>query len=329
MEKLIAQFPKHISDALEIARNTTFNKIASGKFTNVVICGMGGSGIGGKMVLQWFLKEAKVPITLAQSYKVPGFVNRNTLVIASSYSGNTEETISAVEDALVKGATIVGVCSGGKLYKFCQQHQFDVVKIPGGNPPRSMLAFSVVQLVNILAVAGVIEKGILTKIDRCRQLLNKELIQIKETAKDVAKFCFNKQVVIYTSSDNESIGIRCRQQFNENAKQLSWHHVIPEMNHNELVGWEGGDDHYAALFIKSQFLSERNVLRFKLSAEVIGSKTNHIMELNPKGDSVFEETFYLIHIIDWASIYLARHNNKEPLEIEVIDFLKGSLEKTQ
>lgn len=327
MEKLIAQFPKHISDALEIARDISFNKIAPGKFTNVVICGMGGSGIGGEMISQWFSQEAQVPISLVQSYQVPGFVDSKTLVIGSSYSGNTEETLSAIEDALEKGATIAGVCSGGKLYKFCKEHQFDVVKVPGGNPPRSMLAFSVVQLVNILAVAGIIEKEALSKIDHCRHLLNKELIQIKETAKELADFCKNKQVIIYTSSDNESIGIRCRQQINENAKQLCWHHVIPEMNHNELVGWGGGDDRYAVLFLKSQFLSERNNLRFKLSAEVIGSKTKHLMEINPKGDSIFEETFYLIHIIDWASIYLARHNNQDPVEIEVIDFLKGSLEK--
>lgn len=327
MEKLIAQFPKHISDALEIARDTVFNKIVPGKYTNVVICGMGGSGIGGKMISQWFSQQALVPITIVQSYEVPGFVNDKTLIIGSSYSGNTEETMSAIEDSLKKGATIVGVCSGGKLYKFCQQHQFDVVRVPGGNPPRSMLAFSVVQLVNILAEAGIIEKEALSKIDRCRHLLNKELIPIKKTAEKLADFCKNKQVVIYTSSDNESIGIRCRQQLNENAKQLCWHHVIPEMNHNELVGWGGGDDRYAALFIKSQFLSDRNKLRFELSEEIIRSKTSHLMEINPKGDSIFEETFHLIHIIDWASIYLARHNNQDPVEIEVIDYLKGSLEK--
>ena len=194
--------------------------------------------------------------------------------------------MSYSQDALEKGATIAGVCSGGKLYKFCKEHQFDVVKVPGGNPPRSMLAFSVVQLVNILAVAGIIEKEALSKIDHCRHLLNKELIQIKETAKELAEFCKNKQVIIYTSSDNESIGIRCRQQINENAKQLCWHHVIPEMNHNELVGWGGGDSSIAPVFFVSQFLSDRNKLRFELNIDAIGRKTTNIFSVQGKGNTL-------------------------------------------
>src|SRR5690554_8231951 len=108
------------------------------------------SGIGGKMVSQLFADQAKLPIVLNQNYSIPAFVNENTLVIGSSYSGNTEETLAAVNSAHEKGATIVCVSSGGDLIQFCKLNNYDYIRLPGGNPPRSMLAFSAVQLINIL-----------------------------------------------------------------------------------------------------------------------------------------------------------------------------------
>ena len=327
MEKLVAQFPKHIADAIVIAKESSFDQISSKDYSNIVVCGMGGSGIGGKLVAKWFENEAKVPIVLVQEYAVPAFVGKNSLVIGSSYSGNTEETMSAIKHAHSKGATICGITSGGELFKFCKENNYEVVKVPGGNPPRAMLAFSVVQLINILAKANIISKESLEKVDRCRHLLNKELIEIKDKARSLAEFAYKKQLITYSSASNEAIALRCRQQINENAKQLSSHNVIPEMNHNELVGWAGGSDDFATLFLSSQFLSERVKLRFEINKKIIGDKTPHIMELVPKGDSEIEETFYLIHIIDWASVYLAEKNKVDVVEVKVIDYLKGELSK--
>lgn len=327
MEKLIAQFPKHISDALTAARETAFVSLNKADFENVVICGMGGSGIGGRLIAQWFSGECSVPITLVQDYQVPSFVSNKTLVIGSSYSGNTEETICAIEDAIRKGATIVAISSGGELIKICKENNFEYAKLPGGNPPRSMLAFSVVHLVNIFSQAKLISADSLDKINRCRHLLNNELIDIKSTAKKLASFSKGKQLVIYSSNQHEGVCVRLRQQFNENAKQLCWHHVLPEMNHNELVGWGGGNDKFAVLFIQGRDMNEQLKLRFALTKEVVGKKTEHILELNAKGSSLIEETFYLIHAIDWASIYLAEFNQQDPMEIKVIEYLKSELEK--
>jgi glucose/mannose-6-phosphate isomerase len=327
MEKLIAQFPKHISDALATANGIDYKSLKNSSFSNVVICGMGGSGIGGGLVSRWFSDTCSVPITLVQDYQVPLFVNEKSLVIGSSYSGNTEETICAIEDAIRKQATVIGISSGGELIKICKDHNFEFAKVPGGNPPRSMLAFSVIHLVHVLAQAKLIESDSLQKIARCRHLLNSELIQIKSTAKLLADFSFKKQVNIYSPVQHEGASIRLRQQFNENAKQLCMHHIIPEMNHNELVGWEGGNDDFAVVFIKGQQMNKRVRLRFELSKEIIGRKTKHIFELEAKGTSLIEESFYLIHIIDWASIYLAELNNVNPIEIKAIEYLKSSLEK--
>jgi len=328
MDKLVAQFPKQINDAEHIAAETTLSFYENKSFQNVVICGMGGSGFGGRMVAQWFKHECKVPITLIQSYTVPGFVNENTLVIGSSYSGNTEETLAAVKEAENKGATIVGITSGGNLAHLCKEKNYDFIKVPGGNPPRSMLAFSVVQLILILSKANLIPADSLKRLSKCRHLLNGELMTIKQKAKELADHVFQKQCILYGDTDLEPVVIRARQQFNENSKQLCWHHVIPEMNHNELVGWGGGNDHYAPVFFVSQFLSERNQLRTQLCQEVIGDKTPHVMTIQGKGNSLIEESFYFIHIIDWASLYLAALNKVDPIEIKVIDFLKNSLSKS-
>lgn len=328
MDKLVAEFPKQINDAEQIAAKATLTFHQKKSFENVVICGMGGSGFGGMMVAQWFKHECKIPIQLIQSYTVPGFVNENTLVIGSSYSGNTEETLSAVKEADTKGATIIGITSGGDLAHLCKEQHYDFIKVPGGNPPRSMLAFSVVQLILILSKASVIPANSLQRLSKCRHLLNGELITIKEEAKKLANHIFQKQCILYGDTDLEPVVIRARQQFNENSKQLCWHHVIPEMNHNELVGWGGGSDHFAPVFFVSQFLSERNLLRTKLCREVIGEKTAHVMSIQGKGSSLIEESFYFIHIIDWASLYLAELNKVDPIEIKVIDYLKGSLSKS-
>lgn len=327
MEKLIAQFPKHISDALEIANGYDFKSLSNVQISNVVICGMGGSGIGGRLVKEWFADTAKTPITLVQDYEIPAFVNEKSLVIASSYSGNTEETLTAIKAAAKKGATIVGITSGGELLKFCQANNYGVVKVPGGNPPRAMVAFSVIQLINILAGASVLANDALQLIEGCKTLLTKELVSIKNQAKELAKFAHKKHLIIYSPTNLEGVAIRCRQQVNENAKQLCWHHVIPEMNHNELVGWAGGTADHAVLYFDSNFLNERNRLRYKLNQEIIGQKTPHNLVITPKGNTIIEEAFYLIHMIDWASVYLSEMNEVDAVEVRVIDYLKKELAK--
>lgn len=327
MDKLIAQFPKQIADAIEIAKNASLSFEEGKVFDNVVICGMGGSGIGGKMVTRLYAQQANVPIILVQDYTIPAFVNEKTLVIASSYSGTTEETLTAIKSAEEKGATIVGVSSGGDLMRLCENKKYNFIRLPSGNPPRSMLAFSLVQLIHILSEAKIIKENAIDDLLSCRSLLNAELITIKKQAKILAQHFCQKQGVIYADTDSESVAIRARQQFNENSKQLVWHHVIPEMNHNELVGWAGGSDHFAVVFFESQFLLDRNKLRFELSKEIIGKVTPNILTIEGKGKTLIEEHFYFIHIIDWASIFLSELNDCDAVEVNVIDHLKGNLNK--
>lgn len=327
MEQLVAQFPKQIADAIEIALKSALSFDVNKKFDHVVICGMGGSGMGGQMVCKLFASQSPIPIVLVQDYELPAFVNEKSLVIGSSYSGSTEETLSAMKEAIKRNSTIIGISSGGELIQLCKDHQFDYIRLPGGNPPRTMLAFSLIQLMHILSRAKIIDQNAIEKAKSCRYLLNSELITIKDEAKRLAQHLFEKQGVLYSDVGSEPVLTRAQQQFNENSKQLVWHNVVPEMNHNELVGWGGGNDHYAVVFFESQFLSQRTQLRIRLSKEIIGEKTKNMISIEGKGKSLMEEYFYFVHIVDWASLFLAELNQRDPFEIKVIDYLKSALKK--
>lgn len=326
MDKLIAAFPQNIVDALKIAGEANFKKPAN-EIHNIVICGMGGSGIGGKLVSQWVQDELSIPVLFFQDYDLPKFVNKHSLVIGSSYSGNTEETLACAEQALERGAHIVGVCSGGKLESFCKENNLDYVIVPGGNPPRSAVAFSVIQIVNLLEKLGFISGDSLGEIEKGRALILSEEENIHAEAKKLAHFLKDKVIAIYASSQYEAVAVRARQQFNENGKLLCWHHVIPEMNHNELVGWGGGDNRFGALFLDTDDLNPRNEKRLEFSLEVVQRKTEHVYILKALGNSIIQRSIYLINVVDWASWYLSELKEVDAMDIKVIDSLKDTLSK--
>ncbi len=323
MDKLITAFPDNILEALTIANNAHFSPLKR-PITNVVICGMGGSGIGGKMVGTWLQNELTIPIISHHDYTAPFFINESSLVIASSYSGNTEETLICVEQARKKGAQIIGICSGGLLYDFCIKHNFDVVKVPGGNPPRTALAFSIVQVTNIFVKLGMANPERMIEVRNGYDRIIKELEGIHKSAMDLAEFIGEKTPVFYSAAKYEGVAVRAKQQFNENAKILCWYHVLPEMNHNELVGWGGGDKRFAPVFFDTLDLIPRNKKRAEITFGIIGDKAG-VKVIKAKGNSIIEKSFFLIHLIDWASFYLSVNKNVDPIEIRVIDHLKAEL----
>lgn len=326
MEELISAFPNHIKEALEIAEATTLKK-PEHEIRNVVICGMGGSGIGGEMVAKWLEDELTVPVVTVHDYSLPKFVSKNTLVIGSSYSGNTEETLESLEKAVKAGAFMVGVCSGGKLEQLLKDNGFDAVIVPGGNPPRSMLAYSVVQLLNIFTQYGLIEGKELQEFAEAREFIIENEADIKEKAMELAKFLKGNTGIFYGTTKYLPVLIRARQQLNENSKELCWHHAIPEMNHNELVGWGGGDDRFATVFLTAEDIHPRNAKRIEINKEVISKKSSKMMDIQAKGNTTLIRSVYLINLVDWSSIYLSQLKDVDAIDIAVIDHLKGELAK--
>jgi glucose/mannose-6-phosphate isomerase len=324
MDKLITAFPQNMIDALAIAEAQNFQQPKVPIHT-IVICGMGGSGIGGKIVSQWIENESAIPVVLLQDYDLPAFVNEHSLVIGSSYSGNTEETLAGVKEAKTRGAHIIGITSGGEMEAFCKNNNYDYIIVPGGNPPRSATAFSIVQLINIFVKFGIIGEANLAEIRNSYDLLMAQSESIHALGKEIATFLYGKVGVIYSTPQYEAVAIRARQQFNENSKYLSWHHTIPEMNHNELVGWGGGDDRFAVLMLHTNDMNPRNQKRYEITKSIIEKKAAGVMEIEAIGSTQIEKSFYLIHLVDWASYYLCDLNKVDIMDIKVIDFLKGEL----
>ncbi|MBI2259475.1 MAG: bifunctional phosphoglucose/phosphomannose isomerase [Flavobacteriia bacterium] len=326
MEKLIEAFTENLKTSLEISNK---NNLSNSKtpISNVLICGMGGSGIGGKLINDFIKNEIVVPIVLCSDYTIPNFVDKTTLVVASSYSGNTEETLNAVHLAHNKGANIVAICSGGELESFCKKNSYPFILVPGGNQPRAAIAYSLVQLLHVFSSYQLISKSWISEIEQSILLLDSHLLENKQLGKDIAHFLYQKVPVLYTESSYEGIGIRARQQLNENSKSLGWSHFIPEMNHNELVGWGTGDDRFAVLFIYTEDMNPRNRKRMDLTKQIVQNKTQFTFTLNAKGSSLIQRSLYLINVLDWASFYLHQLNEVDVFDIKVINHLKAELSK--
>jgi glucose/mannose-6-phosphate isomerase len=324
MYNLIDGVPRQLKEALEIGRKAEL-KAPGGPYGNVVVTGLGGSGIGGRIAAQLVAKEAKCPIEVYNNYYLPGYVNHKSLVIACSYSGNTEETLAAMEQALAKGARVCVITSGGTMLEIAKAKGLDHIVIPGGNPPRTMLAYSLVQQFFILHHFGIIGDGFEGAIKTAALMLEHDKADIQKAAQELAAKLVGKRLVIYSEASTEAVSIRFRQQVNENSKELCWHHAIPEMNHNELVGWAGGNDQFAVVIFRHKEDLERNQTRIAINKEVIQQYTPHIHEVWSKGDTAFARQLFLINLGDWVSYYWAEKKGVDPIEIGVINMLKGKL----
>lgn len=326
MKALIDNFPNQLKEAIGIGEKAKLTS-SKKKIANVFISGLGGSGIGGTIVSELSALEATVPITVSKGYFIPKFVNENTLVIISSYSGNTEETLNCLNLALKRKAKIVCITSGGKVAEIAKKKKLDCITIPGGNPPRSCLGYSLTQQFYILSYFKIVSNKCRVQLKASVQLLEAEKENIIKEARQVVKALVGKTPIIYATTYFEGVAIRFRQQLNENAKILCGHHIIPEMNHNELVGWPSGSDRISVVFLRDKDEYSRNNARIEINKEVIKKYTPHITEIWSKGKSQIEKAIYFIHFVDWVSVLLSEVKGVDSMEIRVIDHLKGALAK--
>ncbi len=326
MKQLIANFSKHLTEAISIGESAILHQPPY-SIKNILISGLGGSGIGGTIVSQIVSGEARVPITVSKDYFIPAFVDGNTVVIICSYSGNTEETLSAMKFAMEKKAKIVCISSGGEVVEIAKKNGLDFILIPPGFPPRSAFAFPFVQLFYVLGFFKIISSNVIKDIKSAIDLIETEEGKILEEAKNIAGKLLNKIPVIYSDASIEGVSVRFRQQINENSKMLCWHHAIPEMNHNELVGWVEKNENLAVVILRNGSDYSRSQKRMEINKEIISKKTSTVVEIHSKGNSKIENALYLIHLCDWVSQFLADLKNIDSTEVKVIDFLKGELAK--
>ena len=314
MLKVIEGFPHQCRTALELPKGMS----VSGKINKIVVAGMGGSAVGGDL-LRIYMRNSKIPVFVVRDYKVPNFVDENTLVFAVSYSGNTEETLSAFEDAVRKKAKIVAVTSGGELAVRAKK----AIKIPSGMQPRAALGYTFFPVLGVLANSNIIDVKT-SEINEMLDVLGKTS-EFKNAGEALAKKIGNRMPIVYASELIGAVAYRWKTQFNENSKIAAAWHTFSEMNHNEIAGYQTmTKDKFISIFIRDKEDNERIKKRMELTKEIISTKVD-VEEVFTKGEYFLTRIFSAIHYGDFASYYLALQNKINPTPVAVIENLKKRL----
>ena len=296
----------------------------------ILVLGMGGSGIGGRFLGGLLGDTCTVPIASGHDYRIPAWVGPTTMVLACSYSGNTEETLAALDAAVAKGAQVRALTSGGKLKALADAHGWPVLTVPGGHPPRSQFGWAVTGLLHHFAALGhrpADAPDVLADTEAAAALLVAQSDAILDQAGQWADLLSSRSPMLYGDAAIEPVLIRWRQQLNENAKRLCNHHVFPEMNHNELVGWESGDASIAALFLHTEEDHARTAERMRLCKAIFSDAGAAVSEVSAIGTTRLQRWMHLVHLGDWLSLLMAERSGVDPVDIRHIDYLKGELAK--
>jgi len=317
--ELVKDLPKQLEEASELK----VSRFPAGHINKVLISGMGGSSIAGA-VLKSYMSKSKIPVFLSRTYELPEFVDRNTLVFAISYSGNTEETISALRTAYRKGAPLVAVTSGGKLLAKFVEQKAPYIQLPMGLQPRASLAYQLIPILKLLAKLKIIPDPS-RDIEKTINALKKA--GYEQRAKALAGKLIGKVPLIYASENFSSVAYRWKTQFNENAKIHAFSNAFSELNHNELVGFTNINAHYYVIMLEDEADHRRIKTRMRLTREILAKKNIPSTQILVKGDNMLTRLFSAIHIGDLTSVYLALVTNTDPEPVAIIEDFKKKLEK--
>jgi glucose/mannose-6-phosphate isomerase len=330
--KVIA-FPAQMAQAWEIGRAfVAGTERPAASFARVVVCGMGGSAIGGDLARSFLGERAAVPIMGSRDYGLARHLAKGALVVVSSYSGNTGETLSAYDAAREAGASIVAVTSGGELAARCERDGVPFCTIPGGMPPRSAIGFSLFPMLQILRAYGVAafedaeyEEALAVATDCCDAYGPDE----RNAAIELAQRLYGKTPFVYAApSLLEGVARRWACQFNENAKVLAHFAYLPELNHNEIVGWEASADLMSRACICALYDRDDHPMttrQAEVGTSIIGSLAAGMERFETPGGGRLARMLSLMLLGDFASVYLAYLNGVDPTPVDKIDRLKKEL----
>ncbi len=337
MLSLLCEFPSRCKQAVRFSRDFKIPSTYQA-FSNVVFSGLGGSAVSGGILKSYLIDEIRMPIIVNRNYTLPGFVDEKTLAFVLSYSGNTEETINAYSQAKEKKAKIIVISSGGKLMAKAKSDGVPFITIPSDLPPRCALGYLFFPPLILLSKMGVIEdkqtqiEETIDVLDNLRKSqLKPEIKEEKNLAKKLARDIFGRFPVIYASCDHlEGTLMRWRSQLAENSKSLSSSHLFPEMNHNEIVGWENPKRILSKFLVvllrdKNDYL--RTKRRINITKSIINKQNIPVIEVHSRGERLLSRIFSLVYIGDFVSFYLAVLNDVDPTPVEKISYLKEQLAK--
>lgn len=307
------------------------------RFDHVVLLGMGGSAIGGSLVKSLLLAEQSVPVTLVCDYTLPSFVGRNSLVVGVSYSGNTEETVTAFAEAAAKGAKLIAITSGGQIEKVANRYRAPTFRITYKAMPRAALAYLFVPLVTIFSKVGLLEFSnetmgeVVELMAKLRKNVHLEIPFSENQAKQLASKLFGQFIIAMAGPRLSGVARRWKTQMNENAKQAAFLEVAPELCHNTIVGLDfprGQGRQVRVLLFPSRFDHPRNQLRMKILSSLLARKSiqYEVIQVD-EAPNPFAEVAQLILWGDFVSYYLAILNGVDSTPVEPIERLKQELAK--
>ncbi len=333
----IYKFPSQFEDALKLTKQTPLPQWGKNQIKTIVVAGLGGSAIGGDLVRSYLAERLDIPFLICRNYTLPNFVDSSSLVFVSSYSGNTEETISAFEDASKHKAKIICISTNGQVESISSEHKIPCVRLPKGFQPRAALGYCFVPILTMLEKLGLVrgeEEHIREAKDLLEENRNKYPIEVdagKNEAKKLAIKLHGRLPIIYASNDHfDAVSYRWKGQFCENAKMLAFSNVFPEFNHNELVGWKvlsDYRDYLIVIILRDREDHPRIGRRMEIVKHIIEKQKVEVIEIGSRGESLLSRMFSLIQLGDFVSFYLAILNQEDPSPVKVIDYLKAELAK--
>ncbi|MDI6736092.1 MAG: bifunctional phosphoglucose/phosphomannose isomerase [bacterium] len=325
MYQALRNFPEQLTKAVEFANDI---KIA-GPINKIVISGMGGSALPGD-ILKTYLSDTNLTVEISREYFLTTPVDQNTLVFVSSFSGNTEETLASLDEALKKKAKIVIITAGGKLEELSRKYNIPMVKIIKESPsfqPRAASGYFFGIFVTILANSGIIK-------DRGNELVELKNflagVDFENNAVELAQKLVNHVPIIYTTTKYESCVARIiKIKFNENSKMQAFFNVFPELNHNEMVGWTNiknikGKYHF--LIIEDVEDDERNKKRMQVFKNILKEKNLDWTSIPMQGDTLLTKIFSTLYLFDFVSYYLALAYGVDPTPVDMVEEFKKALE---
>lgn len=304
---------------------------------SIVVLGMGGSGVSGDVLAAVVEPRLPFPLRTIKSYgPLPEWVGRNTLVFAVSYSGSTEETLAALEEAIGRGARIVTVSSGGPLEELARKHGLAHVGIPGGLQPRASLGYLALPLLGVLVRIGLVpdpRDDVEEAVELLRDLgdlCHRKVGAAENPAKDLALKMFGRVPVIYGGDGpGATAAYRFKCDINEYGKAPAFTHALPELDHNEIVGWnvlsELTKERFVLILLRTPDDHERIDLRFDITRSLVGEQFAEVVEVPAKGNGALARILSLVMLTQLAAIYLGLAYGVDPGPVDVIQRLKTEL----
>lgn len=336
MVRLIESFDEQITHGIELGARVDLSSIHR-DFTAIAVPGMGGSAIGGDLLAAALAPNCPVPVTVVRGYHAPAWIGKQTLVLASSYSGNTHETLSVLNAAVDAGAQVIALTSGGSLGEMAKQHGWPLVIVPGGQPPRASLGFMFVPLWMMAHKLGLCPspeaelKELATLIRNHEAEMGLGVHSDKNYAKQLAEKMFGHPIYIYSvDGPLTPVSYRWRGQIQENAKMLAGSHSFPEFCHNEITGYEKPQDYVRdaiAIVLRDPDEVPQLQAQVDTSVDIMRQAAREVIEIEGKGSTAMVRALGLIYLGDWVSFYLAMLNGVDPTSIKSITAIKAAINK--